>query len=143
LSSHSTSYGRSILGVSCISGIRWICLGFLPLQQLLHVFIVLLTENASSLFPLKKKIVSCCGVVESVALNFRFSFDWLNVVVFLEHSNDLTIYGDGLFGNVDGWSVRWLMFHRGVPRVTADVFDRVPLGGVWVQDAGNQILGVF
>ena len=67
------------------------CLGLSPVDNLLNVFIILHPEDACSLLSLQQQIVRGRDVVESVSLDLRLSFGWLDVVILLEHGCDLGI----------------------------------------------------
>lgn len=107
---------------------------------MLQFILVLLTENACSFLAFLDKVVGGRQLVEPVALDVGFALFYIDSVVALEELKDGLVDGDGVRSNDYSWLFvgRYLV----VPGVVANVLNRVPQGGVGIQDLRDEILGV-
>lgn len=103
---------------------------FLLAHHVLELVLVLLSENACSFLPLRYQVITGCQVIKLVPQKVLSAFFEVDVVVTVEQVHDVLVDWNWIPANKDSFLLKWLDLI--VPRVRSNVFNSVPLRGIWV-----------
>lgn len=99
----------------------WAIIQVFTSHQLFYIVLVLLPQDARTLFAFQQQVVSCRDVVELVSFDLLLSLRWFYVMVFLEYRRDLRIDRYRLLPEEYRRGIGRLMLNLSVPGVSTDV----------------------
>ena len=108
-------------------------------HHLLQLILILLSEYAGTFFALGYQVIAGCQVIELILLHIILALLGIYTIVLVQQLHDLVVNGDLVAAHDD--ALFFVGFYLVVPGVVSNVLYGEAAGWIWIQDAGDQILG--